>query len=421
MVARMPALRCSALGILAALTAFALGVPAMAQAEDPPAPAITTLAATDVTATSANLHAKVVTNNTATTAYFVYGTSPDQLTGKTPVVPLGAGPGEIPFDAALTGLAPNTKYYVVAVAENDDWVVTGGGVEVQTLQAPEILAGSVTDVTYKSATLHLTVATHGQATTISGTFGKGFRSIGLLRPTTTIPGGIPFGPIAVAVDGDVAIPLTGLEAGANYSWVADAKSVAGSARNSGTFVAARLFATPKPQITPAAVPYGSHVTITGTIVRPNQVVTLAEQAFPFTGPIAPLGGVTATTDQSGAYVFDLRVERPGAYGVVADGAIPLTTRDLARVRVGALVTVKLRRARHHRFSVSGRYQPGVEGEVTLFRRGAGRVGDARSSKNGAFRFAARALRPGKYEVRVTPDNSAGYVPGKSTTFTVPRR
>ncbi|WP_445151570.1 hypothetical protein [Baekduia sp. Peel2402] len=418
----MFAVRCSVLGILATLTVFAFGLPAVAQADDPPAPDVVTLAATDVTATSANLHAKVTTNNTATTAYFVYGTSPDQLTFKTPAVSLGAGPGEIPLNATLTRLTPATKYYVVAVAENDDWVVTGGGVELQTLQAPEILASSITDVTHKSATLHLTVATHGQATTISGMFGKGLRLVGLTRVTIPIPGGggTPFGPIAVA-DGDVAIPLTGLEANANYGWAAEATSVAGSGRNGGTFRSAALFTTPKPRITPAAVPYGSHVTITGTIPKPNQVVTLAEQAFPFTGPIAPLDGVTATTDASGAYVFDLRVERPGAYGVVADGALPLTIRNLTRVRVGAVVTVKLQRARHHRFSVSGRYQPGVEGRVTLYRRGAGRVGDSRSSTNGAFRFPARALRPGKYEVRVTPENSAGYVPGKSVAFTVPRR
>jgi hypothetical protein len=62
---------------------------------DPPAPAATTLAATDVATTTATFHAKVDPNSTPTTGYFVYGTAPDQLTQHTPVTSLGAGSGWI--------------------------------------------------------------------------------------------------------------------------------------------------------------------------------------------------------------------------------------------------------------------------------------------------------------------------------------
>jgi hypothetical protein len=70
--------------------------------------------------------------------------------------------------------------------------------------------------------------------------------------------------------------------------------------------------------------------------------------------------------------------------------------------------------------VAGRYQPAIASKVSLYRRGAGRVGVARTS-NGTFRFPARALKPGTYEVRVTPIAGAGLETAKSTAMAVPRR
>ena len=110
----MFALHRSAVALAAAL-AIVLGAPVAAQADEPPAPSVTTLAATGVTGTTATFHAKVVTNNTPTTGYFVYGTAPDQLTQRTSDVAFVAGSGEAPLDAAVSGLLASTKYYV----END--------------------------------------------------------------------------------------------------------------------------------------------------------------------------------------------------------------------------------------------------------------------------------------------------------------
>ncbi len=58
--------------------------------------------------------------------------------------------------------------------------------------------------------------------------------------------------------------------------------------------------------------------------------------------------------------------------------------------------------------------------MSLYRRGAGRVGDGRVSY-GTFRFPARGAQAGKYEVRVIPDVDTGYVRGNSSVFTIPRR
>lgn len=404
-------LKRSAVAVVTALV-IVLGAPLAAQAADPPAPDITTQATTDVTGRTAAFHAKVSPNSTVTIGYFVYGTAPDQLTQRTPDVSVGAGSSEVPLNAAVSGLSVNTKYYVVAVAENDDWIVTGGLVSFSTLAPPQIVGGSMSDVTYKSATLHLNVATHGQPTTVSGSVKSGPQVGG----ATT-----PFGPVAVTADGDVAIPLTALTAGTGYAWTAKAASVAGEDNAIGGFRTEALTVMPKPTLTPAVATYGSNVRISGTIPnKPGLVVTLAEQVYPFSGPIGPLAGTTATTNATGAYVFDLRAEHPAAYGVTADGAAALAAGNVTTLKVAPAVTAKAKRASRHRFTVAGRYQPAIVGKVSLYRRGGGRVGIARTSK-GTFRFPARPLRPGKYEVRVTPAVSTGFERAKGMAVIVPRR
>ncbi len=132
---------------------------------------------------------------------------------------------------------------------------------------------------------------------------------------------------------------------------------------------------PKPTLTPAVTTYGSKVTISGTIPnKPGLVVTLAEQAYPFSGPIGPLGGIVATTNATGAYTFALRAEHPAAYGVTADGAAVLAASNITTLKVAPAVTAKAKRAKRHRFAVVGRYQPSIVGKVSLYRRAGARVG-----------------------------------------------
>ncbi|HET6505683.1 MAG TPA: hypothetical protein VFG42_02730 [Baekduia sp.] len=407
------------LGILAALM-LVVGLPAAALAADadPPAPSVVVGEATDVTGTAATLHAQVDTNGTPTTGYFVYGTTPDRLTQRTPEVDLGST-GTVPLTATVTGLAAKTTYYYNAIVENDDWFANGDGKTFVTLSPPETVAGTTTDITYKSATLHIGVATHGQPITISGRVGTGrvLGPHGIVGPFSVTA---TFGPIAVAADGDVAIPLPALAAGTSYVWAATASGPGGQSPSVGEFRTESLIYMPPPRVSEKKVAYGTHVAITGSISKPARVLTLVEQASPFTGVITPLLGTVATTDATGAYAFDLRAEHSARYGVTTDGAAESTAGNLTKVEVFPVVTAKLQRAKGHRFVVSGRYQPAVDGKVTLFRRDAGRVGTALTSK-GTFRFAARALRPGRYEVRVTPAPVAGLLMGKSATVVVPKR
>ncbi len=410
-----------AVGFAVAL-AVVFGAPVVAQADDLPAPAVTTLIVTNAGTTTATFHAKVVTNNTAATAYFVYGTAPDQLTSRTPDVSFAAGSGELPLDAAVTGLSTNTKYYVVAVAENDDWIVRGGVETFTTMAPPQILGSSMSDVTYKSATLHLNVVTYGQPVAVLGTVKSDSRLV--LDPaagSAQSAGGVEtsFGPYLSTANGDVAIPLSGLESGVGYTWNARATGFLGEATSSGKFFTESLVAVSKPTLTPEIAPYGSLVTISGTIRKPGLALALAEQAFPFTGSISPLAGMTTATGATGVYEFNLRAEHPAAYGVTADGAVGPTAANVTRLKVIPVVIAKIKRAKRHWFTVVGRYQPAIVSKVSLFRRGGGRVGVARASK-GTFQFPARALRAGKYEVRVTPAASTGFEKVKSAAVIVPR-
>lgn len=416
--ARMAVLNRSAVG-LAATLAIVAGAPVAARADDPPAPSITTLEVTNIGGATATFHAKVNPNATVTTGYFVYGTAPDQLTQRTPDAAIGSGSGDITMDSAVGKLSVNTKYYVVAIVENEDWIVTGDLVSFSTLAPPEILGGSVSDITYKSATLHLNVVTHGQSVTVSGSVGRGLLLGGIPRFRGSVV--TSFGPYSVAADGDVAIPLPALDAATAYTWSAKVTSVVGDGNSGGAFRTESLIVMPRPTLTPAVATYGSDVTISGTIpTKPGLVLSLAAQAYPFNGAIVPVAAMTTTSDATGAYAFGVRAERPVAYGVTADGAAVLAAGNVTKLKVAPAVTAKAKRARHHRFVVAGRYQPVIAGKVSLYRRGAGRVGVARTSK-GTFRFPARVLKPGKYEVRVTPAEGTGFERAKSAAVTIPRR
>jgi hypothetical protein len=404
---------------LVALTILLLALPGAVLAEDPPAPEVTTQAATDVTGTTATLHADVVSNGTPTTAHFVYGTTPDRLASRTPDVTVAAGPGSVPISAAIDRLTPGIKYYVMAVAENDDWVVPGDQTSFDTSPPPAIL-GSMGDVTYKSAALHLHVTTNGQPVTISGAVGFGRLISGVAISGIVLRPVAPIGPVTVATDGDVVIPVAGLAPNTNYDWAVTATNANGKGITGGSFHTEGLIFMPRPRLSRTKVAYGTHVTIAGALPKPGLLVTLTEQTWPFTGVITPLTAITTTADPAGNYAFDVRAEHSARYGVTVDGAAPSSAVNLAKLEVFPAVTAQLKRAKHHRFVVTGRYAPADADKVSLFRRNAGRVATA-AADTGRFRFAARALKPGKYEVRVTPAAGSGLTIGKSAAFTVPRR
>lgn len=76
---------------------------------------VTTLAATNITSSSATLNGYLTTNSSST-RYFKWGTSSNSLTHTLSVT--GTQNSNSPFSANLSGLTPNTNYYFRAYANN---------------------------------------------------------------------------------------------------------------------------------------------------------------------------------------------------------------------------------------------------------------------------------------------------------------
>lgn len=103
------------------------------------APTVTTLAADNVTSTSATLHGQVNPNLLATDAWFEYGT--DNTFGvftKTENVPIGSGSAVVPVNKDISSLAPGGTYYFRVAASNATGEQKGTGRSLSTLNPPPV-------------------------------------------------------------------------------------------------------------------------------------------------------------------------------------------------------------------------------------------------------------------------------------------
>jgi hypothetical protein len=178
-----------------------------------------------------------------------------------------------------------------------------------------------------------------------------------------------------------------------------------------------------------AVAFGSTASVRGELPgHPALTVALQRQAFPYDLPFAPYGSTATTvTDGDGRFRFGVALTATTRFGIRAEGFVLPSAANWITVRVMPDVRVSLVRAGGHRFRVIGRYAPDVAASVSLYRVGAGRSGapvSARRKGRGGrtFAFAARRLRPGTYQVRVTvTDPRSGLVGAISSPLRVPRR
>jgi hypothetical protein len=305
---------------------------------------------------------------------------------------------------------------VAVYATNSAGGAYGDTLEFTTPRVPHIIPAGETDITQFSATLKIKVTGYGVPVTLSA--------------TTVGPDGviIPSGPLTVTTDGDAGLPVTGLQPDTRYRWNATGTSAGGTDTASSTFKTLPLVAMPRPVVTPRWAEYGTQVTVAGTIPgAPGLAVALQQLPFPFSsGSFAPVPGAVGATDGGGNYQFTVKALQTSRFGVSAVGYAAPGLRNTAQLRILASIDAHTRRARRHRFVVSGRYWPDVPSRAVLYRRGHGRSGVAVSPRSAGgnsrtFRFPARKLKPGSYEIRLTMATSAGVDSTHSASFRIPRR
>jgi phosphodiesterase/alkaline phosphatase D-like protein len=199
-------------------------------------PAVSTLAATPVTATTATLNGEGTPNGSAATGWFRYdvvdpGTCNDTFGTRAPSsggTNLGSGNSPVAYAQAITGLSPGTTYYVCAIAESSIGKTFGDILSFTTpTTAPGVTTLSPTGLSFNSATLQASVTPNGD------------EAIGWFRLSTTNPVTCDdtFGQRAPAMDGvmlgagGVPVPLSlfvgGLSPDTTYYVCALAENSAG--------------------------------------------------------------------------------------------------------------------------------------------------------------------------------------------------
>ncbi len=190
----------------------------------PAAPATTTLAAANVTGSSATLKGSAIPNGASAEGWFRYSTvnpgSCDNSFGtRTPTSggsPLGAGGAEVPFESAIAGLTPGVTVFYCALAENAEGIGFGS-MRSFTPPAPTVVT-----------TLEASLITGDSATLNGEANPQGVSTSAWFRYSTTDPGTCndSFGtraPTSSGVDlgmGNATVPfslgVTGLAGGTTY-------------------------------------------------------------------------------------------------------------------------------------------------------------------------------------------------------------
>lgn len=95
-------------------------------------PSVTTVSSRYVSQNSALLSGSVVSNGSATTAWFEYGSNYNNLGLRTADQNIGSGGAVFDFSTPLSGLSPNTTYYFRAAAQNQYGISYGSTLNFQT-------------------------------------------------------------------------------------------------------------------------------------------------------------------------------------------------------------------------------------------------------------------------------------------------
>jgi len=214
--------------------------------------AVATGEASAVSKTTATLNGTVNPGGSLVTrCEFEYGTTEGELTSNVKCSALpGEGPEPVKVSAAVTGLAPNTRYYFKLVADNEA-AIPGEGAEEQFTTArnpPAVTTGEASGVGQTAATLTGTVNPEGEEIESCAVEYGTTPSLGSSVSCPSLPEA-GTGPVTVAVQ------ATGLSPGTTYYYRLVAKSPGGEEVGSvNTFATLAPTPTPVPQPPPGGSP-----------------------------------------------------------------------------------------------------------------------------------------------------------------------
>ncbi len=252
-------------------------------------PQLTTTSVTEITNISANTGGNIIPAGSATITArgVVWSTSPNPTIALSTKTTDGAGTGVFPSN--LSGLAPNTTYYIKGYATNATG--TGYGEEITFITLPNITTTAITDVTENAAKSGGNITPVGNATiTARGVVWSTSPNPSIALSTKTVDG-----------TGTGAFPsnLTGLAPNTTYY----IKAYATNAMGTG-YGEERTFIT-LPQLTTTSVTEITNISANtgGNIIPAGSATITARGVVWSTSPNPTIALSTKTTDGAGTGVF----------------------------------------------------------------------------------------------------------------------
>jgi hypothetical protein len=270
---------------------------------DPTAPTVTTTAPSQTTSATATLTGSVVPGGASTTGFFRFsatdpGSCNEFFGTRAPAVggvSLGAGLVPRSYAVDVSGLTPNTTYYVCAVATNAVGTALGGLTTFTTPALPAVTTEAAANIS-GAATLRGTINPNGASSTGHFRFSttNPFNcddSFGTRAPAV---GGVPVGAGRSAVA--FSVDVTSLAPSTTYFFCAIAQNSEGT-----TFGSVQSFTTPLVPLTTtmAATPLAATTATLNALVNPNGFATTVHFRFSVVEPLGcddTFGGRAPTTD-----------------------------------------------------------------------------------------------------------------------------
>jgi autotransporter-associated beta strand protein len=391
-------------------------------------PGVTTGDATAITTTTATLNGVVDPKGVATTASFEFGTTIAYGTSIDIVPPPGGGADPVPVSVALQNLAPLTTYHYRLVATNANGPALGLDRTFTTNgPPPEIVVGTVTNITTTGATINGTVDPNGSATTARIDYGL-TESYGSSVAIDPAPG--------AGVDPvNVSAALGNLAPNTTYHYRIVAISSFGTTTGlDNTFATLAVPPTVVTGIASAITPAGA--TVEGT-VNPNGTTATAffeyglTTAYGSTAPATAPGngstpvGVSAMITglaSNTLYHYRLVAQNPG--GTVMGDDATFTTNVLPIVVTGSATAITGDSA-----TVDATINPNGTVTTAFFEYGTttayGSTAAVTAPGNGMTPVTVSAILTGLtpetlYHYRIVAQNPGGMVMGDDATFTTIR-